>query len=223
MFEGFSQEAVDFLWGITLHNERSWFLAHKEEYSTLLDAPLKALGHEVFDALEPDLPPRSMHLHVCRIYRDARRLHGRGPYKEHLWFQIERPHERFEGVPCLYFEIAPNYFSYGCGYWNAGASTMAKLRHRIDTSPAPLEKITRKLRRSRFTLGGEEYKRPKGDAGTLLNPWYNRKNILISYEDDPDGVLFTPQLKDELVDGFRLLMPAFDYLDSLSADPVPET
>ena len=28
---------------------------------------------------------------VSRIYRDARRLHGRGPYKDHLWFCVERP------------------------------------------------------------------------------------------------------------------------------------
>ena len=31
MFQGFTQGAVDFLWGIRFKNERSWFLAHKEE------------------------------------------------------------------------------------------------------------------------------------------------------------------------------------------------
>lgn len=32
---------------------------------------------------------------VTRIYRDARRLHGRGPYKESLWFTVEQPAEQW--------------------------------------------------------------------------------------------------------------------------------
>ena len=31
MFEGFSPETVDFLWGIRLNNNREWFLAHKKD------------------------------------------------------------------------------------------------------------------------------------------------------------------------------------------------
>ena len=44
MFQGFSQGAVDFLWSIRFNNERSWFLAHKEEYLTLVDRPMRELG-----------------------------------------------------------------------------------------------------------------------------------------------------------------------------------
>ncbi len=115
MFQGFTPEAVEFLWGIKFNNNREWFLPRKEQFLALLDRPMRELGSELFDAIAAEYPKQSLKLHVCRIYRDARRLFGRGPYKDHLWFTIERPHERFEGVPALYFEIAPNYFSYGCG------------------------------------------------------------------------------------------------------------
>lgn len=98
----------------------------------------------------------------------------------------ERPHERFESVPALYFELAPNYYSYGCGYWDAGAATMAKLRARIDNDPKPLERLARRLNKSKFVLSGEEFKRPKGDAGKLLNPWYNRKTL-------PSAMTITPR------------------------------
>ncbi len=47
MFQGFSQGAVDFLWSIRFNNERSWFLAHKEEYLTLVDRPMRELGDQV--------------------------------------------------------------------------------------------------------------------------------------------------------------------------------
>lgn len=221
MFTGFSDATIDFLWELRFHNERPWFLEHKQVFLDTLDRPMKALAADVTAALEQAYPDRKWYLHVARIYRDARRLHGRGPYKEHLWFTIERPHERFESVPALYFELAPNYYSYGCGYWDAGAATMAKLRARIDNDPKPLERLARRLNKSKFVLSGEEFKRPKGDAGKLLNPWYNRKNIAIAYDDNPEGVLFTPQLKGEVLDGFRFLMPYYQYLDTLAGDMEP--
>lgn len=221
MFQGFTPEAVEFLWGIKFNNNREWFLPRKEEFLSLVDRPMRELGSELFDAIRAEYPKQPLRLHVCRVYRDARRLFGRGPYKDHLWLTIERPHERFEGVPALYFELAPNYFSYGCGYWDAAPATMARLRRRIETNPKALEKIVRKLNKSRFTLSREAFKRPKGDVGTLLNPWYNAKHIAVSYDDNPEGVLFTPELKDEVLAGFRELMPLYLYLDSLSGDPEP--
>jgi len=221
MFQGFTPASIEFLWGIRLNNERPWFMAHKHEYQEFVEKPIKELANEVFDEFVQDCPEESWKLHVCRIYRDARRLHGRGPYKDHMWFTIERPHERFEATPALYFEIAPNYFSYGCGFWEAGPAIMARHRARIEQRPQELEKLARKLEKSKFVLGGQEYKRPKGDVGKFLNPWYNRKNLMMSFDDNPEGVLFTTQLKEDIVEGFRFLLPFCRYLDSLAGDAEP--
>ena len=221
MFTGYSDKVGDFFWELRFNNSREWFNPRKAEFDQLVMQPTKALANELYDWFQEQYPALGLNLHISRIYRDARRLHGRGQYKEHLWFTIERPHERFESVPALYFELAPNYYSYGCGYWDAGAATMAKLRARIDNDPKPLERLARRLNKSKFVLSGEEFKRPKGDAGKLLNPWYNRKNIAIGYDDNPEGVLFTPQLKGEVLDGFRFLMPYYQYLDTLAGDMEP--
>ena len=221
MFQGFSQSAVDFLWGIRLNNEREWFLAHKQDYLTYVDAPMRALAAEVHAAMDAEFPDAALRPHVSRIYRDARRLHGRGPYKDHLWFVLEHPSEERAGRPALYFELAPNYYSYGCGFWDMDAATAAKHRKRIENNPKPLEKLARRLNKSCFRLDGPEYKRPKGDVGKLLNPWYNRKNLAVTYDDNPDGVLFTPQLRDELLDAFRFLMPYYEYFYTLPFDAEP--
>ena len=74
MFQGFSQNAIDFLWGISLNNERGWFMAHKQDFTDYVDIPMRELGKEVFSALAEDYPKQDWRLHVCRIYRDARRL-----------------------------------------------------------------------------------------------------------------------------------------------------
>ena len=32
MFQGYTSETLDFMWGIRFNNDRAWFQAHKEEY-----------------------------------------------------------------------------------------------------------------------------------------------------------------------------------------------
>ena len=221
MFQGFSQGSIDFLWGIRFHNERGWFLEHKAEYQTLVERPLKDLGTQVQQAMDACEPELGLNLYVSRIYRDARRLHGRGPYKDHLWFTLRRAKDE-QAVPAFYFEIAPEYFSYGMGCYDPAPVTMAKLRARIDRDPAPLEKLARKLNRSPFQLEGAMYKRPKGDPGPLLFPWYNRKSVSLGRDENCEGILFQPGLADQLVEGYRFLKPYYEYLLSLPGDPPPE-
>ena len=51
MFQGFTPEAVEFLWGIKFNNNREWFLPRKEEFLSLVDRPMRELGSELFDAI----------------------------------------------------------------------------------------------------------------------------------------------------------------------------
>lgn len=222
MFQGFSQGTVDFLWGIRFNNERSWFLAHKEEFLALVDTPLKELATQVGRQMTEEFPELGLELKVSRIYRDARRLYGRGPYKDHMWFSIRRPHEPGLSVPSFYFEIAPEYYSFGMGCYDPTPLTMAKLRARIDRNPKPLEKLARALnKREDFRLEGQEYKRPKGDPGPLLYPWYNRKQIGLSSDHNCEGLMFQPELADQVMEGFRFLVPYYLYLRDLVGDPPP--
>ena len=71
-------------------------------------------------------PKLDLNLHVCRIYRDARRLHGQGPYKDHLWLTIRPENDIWSQQPVFWFEITPEEWSYGVGFWNAGAQTLAR-------------------------------------------------------------------------------------------------
>ena len=225
VFQGFSQEAVEFLWQLRFNNERSWFEPRKEEYRRLLQEPLRRLGAEVQAEVSRRHPEYPLNLHVSRIYRDSRRLHGRGPYKDHLWIVLHRPKDEAAGtVPAFYFEIAPEYYSIGMGYYSATPLTMAKLRARIDRAPAEMERLARRLnRQGDFRLEGEVYRRDKGDKGELLNLWYNRKNICLCWDRPCEGTLFARELLDEIVDGVDFLMPFYKYFASLDAEPDPNS
>ena len=224
MFQGFSQETVDFMWGIRFNNEKSWFEANKSRYLTSLHQPMKELGAEVQRRLLEQFPDSTLNLKLSRIYRDARRLFGRGPYKDHLWFTLFRPDTEDEGVrPALWFELTPDGWSYGMGFWCAKAVTMAKHRRRIDRDPKPLLKLAQRLeKQTEFLLDGPDYVRPGGDClhETLL-PWYRKKSLALIHEEPLTEELYSPALADRLVEGFTFLMPYYEYFSSLRTDPDP--
>ena len=91
MFQGYTQGAIDFLWGLKLNNERPWFQAHKEEFLQLVDQPTRELCAQLTEEMTAAYPKLGLEPKVRRIYRDARRLFGRGPYKDHLWFSLRKP------------------------------------------------------------------------------------------------------------------------------------
>ena len=101
MFQGFDDTTVDFLWGIRLNNERPWFESHKQDYLDHLYRPMKELGDELYDHVAPQLKGEPLMCKVSRIYRDARRLYGRGPYKDHLWISIQKPRRGLGRSPLL--------------------------------------------------------------------------------------------------------------------------
>lgn len=222
MFQGFSQATGDFLWGLAMNNDRTWFLAHKQEFEDVLNQPFRALGRDTLELLQRDFPEYEFQLYISRIYRDARRLFGRGPYKDHLWFSIFDG-ERHNAGPMLWFELDGMSWSYGMGIWEDSADIAAAWRARIDADPARFEKLVRDIaRHGEYRLWGPEYKRPKGDRGELINPWYNRKHISVGYEQGYGGVLFTDALPEALARGYGRLMPMYAFLKETWNDVLVE-
>ena len=217
-FEGYTQETLDFLWGIRFNNERSWFLAHKQDYEAHLLAPTRALGEQVYESLHAAFPKEPFLLKLSRIYRDARRLHGNGPYKDHLWFCVRAGGEDWTGRPTFYFEIGSDYYSYGMGFWCPRPALMAAYRRDLDQHPETLSRLVRQFNKQEvFTLSGPEYARSKGETTALLQPWYNRKSINLQHDGPLDERIFSPELAQDVIDGFRALMPLYRYFDKLCA------
>lgn len=223
MFNGFTDETVDFMWGIRFNNERSWFEAHKEIYQNEFYRPMRELGEELYEFVRQKRPDYGLICKVTRIYRDARRLHGRGPYKDNLWFTIEQPGESWTDRPSFWFELTPDGWSYGMGYWVSKPVTMAKLRARIDRDPRTMETLTQGLNdQKEFVLQTADYKKLRSPAPSeLLEPWYRAKYFSIGHEEKLTEELFDRRLVDRLKAGYDFLLPYYDYFVTLSGDPDP--
>lgn len=222
MFCGYTQETVDFMWGIRFNNDRDWFLPRKEIYQKALLEPTKALAEQIYDAMHVSYPEEPFLCKVSRIYRDARRLHGQGPYKDHLWFCIRTGDQDWTGKPAFYFEIAPDYYSYGMGFWCASAAMMGCYRKAIDARPGELRTLVEAFEKQQiFHLDGPEYARSKGCSDPVLHPWYQKKSINLEHTVPLDEKIYDPALADEILAGFHTLMPLYRYFSKIAAS-VPQ-
>ena len=218
MFTGFTDETVDFMWGIRFNNDKPWFEAHKETYLNSFYQPMRELGEELRDFLADKRPQYGLICKTTRIYRDARRLHGQGPYKDHLWFCVRTGDQDWTGRPTFYFEIAPDYYSYGMGFWAASAATMTRYRQQIDRDPKTLEKLVRQFDRQQvFQLTGPDYVRSKGQVSDLLRPWYQKKSLTLSHEVPLDESLYSPDFASRVTEDLKTLLPFYRYFAALCA------
>ena len=123
-----------------------------------------------------------------------------------------------DGRPAFYFEIAPDYYSYGMGFWAASAATMTRYRQQIDRDPKTLEKLVRQFDRQQvFQLTGPDYVRSKGQVSDLLRPWYQKKSLTLAHEVPLDESLYSPAFAARVTEDLKTLLPFYRYFAALCA------
>ena len=215
-FEGFPKDLPDFLWGLSFNNERPWFNAHREDFERCLNIPIHALAEDVKAAMEERHPGLAPALHVSRIWRDARRLFGRGPFKEHMWFSLGLSEEIYTPLPQFWFGIDAKSWEAGMGCWNMKGDLLERWRRSIDLAPQRLTPIVKALdKHPELHRYGEVYKKPKGDPGLLLYDWYNARSVELGttvwFEPAPPG----KELLDQVLDIYEALVPLYEYLTTI--------
>ena len=216
MFEGFSPRTIEYMFNLRFNNNRIWFEEHKDEFQREFQNPMKQLGQEVFTHLNEDYEHYGFKHKVSRIYKDARRVRGGEPYRTNLWFSIEKPSEEWTSTPVFWFELAPEEWSYGLGYYSAKPMTMLNLRARIDNEPKKFEKLVAPFeKQDEFILDGPEYARKKEAPTAKTEQWYNKKSFSLVHSQQNGEELYSPELTQRLIAGYRFLMPLYDYFITL--------
>ena len=212
MFEGFSPETVDFLWGIRMNNNREWFTANKQNYVNYLYEPMKALGKELF---EPFLDRPGNLLKVSRIYRDAR-MHHPVPYKESLWICIRQDVEWWAENPCLYFEINPEGVHYGFFFYRPRTAVLEQMRKDWAANQKQFLKLIRDTEKATgVEITAQTYKRPPKQAPTKeLERFYEWRGQIGCVIQEPfSEETFGPALGERVKDFLTKLIPLYEYFN----------
>ena len=211
MFNGYSPETVDFLWGIRLNNNREWFTQHKKDYTTYLYEPTKELGKFLFT---PFLEMPGQLLKISRIYRDAR-MHYPVPYKESLWICIRQDVQWWAENPCLYFEITPDGISYGFCLWRPRPATMEAIRRHIAAHPKEFLKLIKDTeKKAGIPVTADLYKRPKETDDSKLAPFFAWKgNIACVQSEEFSPDTFGPALAGRVADFLEAVTPLYLFFN----------
>lgn len=213
MFTGYTDQTVDVFWGIRFNNDRAWFAEHKQEFQDAVMTPTKALAGELYDWFQKQYPDLHLNVHISRIYRDARRLFGRGPLNDHIWFSFQNAIENRGEAPCFWFQVGADGYGCGVGWWMPSASGV-QLRRLLDNDPKRAEKLLRQLdAQQEYTLSGPVYARPKGRAGEAVGRLYNMRSFSIESMHPFDARSSSPELTEWLKEGFRFLLPFYQLFE----------
>lgn len=213
MFEGFSQEAVDFLTDIRFNNNQTFYEANRERYEQKVKAPLRALCDEmtpIVQMIDPRLdtrPGRTM----SRIRRDTRFSRDKSPFRDHVWLGWRYPGERRSEGFGMYWGFGPDWLGWGCGCYATDKPLMDALRLHIRREPDEVRAALFQLGLAAFTMYGEDYKKiavPR-DVPEDLRALYVKKGFGIEYNGvEADwALLFTHEMADRLARDLAAMAP----------------
>ncbi len=217
-FPGFSPEALTFLRSLGRNNRREWFQPRKQQYESLIKAPMVRLVeclNEEFAAFAPGYitPPQKS---VFRIYRDTRFSHNKAPYKTHIAaiFPLQNTPKNYGSA--FYFHFTAKELLVFGGVYTPEREELAAIRRMLDEQHQELEGLLRNpaLRRTMGAIQGEQLTRmpagfpPDHPAESLLRrkQWYLETTVGVR-------VLTTTRLLPELVKYFRLMTPVVEFLN----------
>lgn len=215
MFTGFTKKTIDFLWEIRFNNNREWFTENKQSFIDNVQTPVNELAQDVWTYMT-EKHKLDITKHVSRIYNDARYNRSGYPYKDRLWFSLRRQKENWTATPVFFFEIIPEGYTYGMGYYNAKPLTMQSFRNKIDENHGEFESVIMPLdEKNIFEHYGEKYKRSKGEKPPHIAQWYDLKNIGLIARRPEGQELYSPKLVEIICSGYEALLPLYEFLWSL--------
>ena len=215
-FDGFTGEALKFLFENKINDSKDWYESHKTEYKKYVYNPFVELITELsptmteIDSSLITLPSKL----ISRVRRDTRFSKDKSLYRDNAWLVFLRDKSQMSTSPCFWFEISQKGSSYGVGYYGAETGAMAHMREMIvDRHPAFLRALECYEAQSEFVIGGEMYKRSKfPDMPENLKLWLDRKNIYFECVQNDFKLAFSEDLPEVLKKGFKQLKPIYDFL-----------
>jgi uncharacterized protein (TIGR02453 family) len=209
---------LNFLQELALHNERDWFLVHKEAYE-LAKADFTQLVGELIQEIGKfqDLGNLDVRNSVKRIYRDVRFSKNKKPYKDHLSAGMG-----IKGEIDYYLHIQPGNQSFlGGGMWAPTAAQLAKYRQEIDYNAAELKQIieARSFRDYFPHAEGEVLKTtPKGYAKDHPEIELLKRKELFFLHRYTDKEVMDQAFKENILKGVQILKPYCDYMNYILND-----
>ena len=220
-FNGFTADTTEMLMGIRMNNTKEWFEPRKADYKAQVTTPLKLLADEVCAYMQAMDSAFAARPKVSRPYRDTRFTKNRDPIKECAWFFLRN--DSSPGIqhdePTFFFEITPDMWRCGLGFWPMKASGMAAYRRKIEAAPDLAARLVREAKRDGyFDLEGDMYKKKMHGGGILPEAaeLMQMKNLTFIHVGRHDKEMCSRALLDVVCEDFKSLYPMQQFFMEVS-------
>ncbi len=215
MFEGFTEDTVQFFLDLKFHNYTDWFHQEHERYLEAVQKPFYSLIGELSPLMNSIDPLMELRPYKClsHIHRDTRFSKDKSPYRDHLWFLFRRAGEPRDKSLFFYFEFGPGRLDWGMGFWGENREVFDIFRRTIVARPAEIAGVTDPFMQNRrhLILKGTLHKRMPVPATVpeRLKRWYLIREFYVDKEQVPYELAFKSQLVHELERDFAVLSPLY--------------
>ena len=135
-----------------------------------------------------------------------------------MWIGYRYPKTRISEGCTLWFEITPQGYDYGAGFYSADSAMMERYRRRLTSDPAGFLALAEELEAAGFTYAADAYKKQHfPDAPERIRSYINVRSF--AWEKSVSGVadLISPSgILDRLRAEFTLLAPMYRYINSIA-------
>jgi uncharacterized protein (TIGR02453 family) len=220
-FEGFADEKARFFKGLARHNERAWFLEHKDDFEAGWNAPMKALLADVREAVDADFAHSEVgEPSVFRIFRDVRFSKDKAPYKTHLggFIPLQRAASKAtDRTMALYFHVGAEGTVAAAGHYMMEPASLDRFRKAVADADKgkELTRILARLKKKGFLPDSREglKRAPKGYEPTHPRAaLLRRKGLVVAFPPLPPALLTSPDLTAWLAGATRVAAPLVEWL-----------
>jgi uncharacterized protein (TIGR02453 family) len=217
----FSKKTIGFFIELGLNNHKSWFLENKDRYEEYVLEPFKTLVTKLAGTMikiDPDFVTEpKVDKTISRIYKDIRFSKDKRPYRNNAWITFKTLSDDWKTNPCFYFEITPELYRYGMGFYNSDTKKIRAFRSSLDKNIRSFKKIVSIINENAvFRLEGIDYKK-------ITNPgyddavwqYYRKKSFYLASNHDIDGFLFSKNLSEKICADFLSLKTFYEFLKNV--------
>lgn len=227
-FQGFPKEGFAFLAGLSRHNDKAWFEAHREAYDRAIQVPALALVAELGARLKkrvPSLKPEpKIGGSLFRIHRDTRFSADKSPYKTHVGIRLRdgdtATSSKCSG-PLFYLELRADRLRLGSGIKEFDPATQEAFRRKVAgrAGAKRLQGLIDAAEERGHTVAGEVLARlPAAYATAGAGDLLRRKGLFIMEEMAMPAIVHEKGFIKFCEDWFKPYVPLFEDMRSLALE-----
>ncbi len=216
-FKGFDVDGFMLLELNKFNDSKDFYETVKEDIKNKVITPMRQLALDLSDELiavddKMVLIPTKM---VSRIRRDTRFSKNKEMYRSNVWCMFMRDKHQWRFMPCMWFEVFPDRYSYGVGLFHAQPSDLVVFRKVLSEKQKEFKYALRQMDVVGAIPYVDSFKKDKPGTENIdssLRGFYNSRYFLFSYTGTELSKLFDGTIEEELIYAIRAFTPMYKFL-----------